>query len=163
MQHFFETWKETTKCWLAKFIVSAVLATFFYHATLFIAFCFLVFLDLFTRWIAIAHDYLKRNNRDATLFCSVYAIPEAHRAGLISSYVMRQAFYSKMVMYITLVIGACICDYMLHTTGSGFTIGSMTIGYLALTEFLSIIENLDEAGVSALHVLNETIKEKLHF
>ena len=162
MQHFFETWKETTKCWLAKFIVSAVLATFFYHATLFMAFCFLVFLDLFTRWIAIAHDYLKRQSRDSTLFASVYAIPET-RAGLISSYVMRQAFYSKMVMYITLVIGACICDYMLHTTGTGFTIGSMTIGYLALTEFLSMIENLDEAGVSALHVLNETIKEKLHF
>ena len=163
MQHFFETWKETTKCWLAKFIVSAVLATFFYHATLFMAFCFLVFLDLFTRWIAIAHDYLKRQSRDSTLFASVYAIPETHRAGLISSYVMRQAFYSKMVMYITLVIGACICDYMLHRSGGGFTISGMVIGYLSLTEFLSMIENLDEAGVSALHVLNETIKEKLHF
>lgn len=158
MQHFFETWKETTKCWLAKFIVSALMATFIYHATLFMAFCLLVFLDLFTRWVAIAHDYLQKRNRDSTLFSSVHAIPETHRAGLISSYVMRQAFYSKMVMYITLVIGACICDYMLHRSGGGFTISGMVIGYLSLTEFLSMIENLDEAGVSAMHDLIDLIK-----
>ena len=117
----------------------------------------------FTRWIAIAHKYLQKAHRDSTLFASVYAIPETHRAGLISSYVMRQAFYSKMVMYITLVIGACICDYMLHRSGGGFTISGMVIGYLSLTEFLSMIENLDEAGVSALHTLNENIKERMKF
>lgn len=163
MQDFLERLQEATNYWIEKVIVSALMTMCVYHATLFMAFCLLVFLDLFTRWIAISHKYLQKAHRNATLVSSVFAIKEAHREGLISSYVMRQAFYSKMVMYITLVIGACICDYMLHTTGSGFTIGSMTIGYLALTEFLSMIENLDEAGVSALHVLNETIKEKLHF
>lgn len=163
MQYFLEKWQEATNYWIEKVIVSALMTMCVYHATLFMAFCSLVFLDLFTRWIAISHKYLQKAHRDSTLFASVYAIKEAHREGLISSYVMRQAFYSKMVMYITLVIGACICDYMLHRSGGGFTISGMVIGYLSLTEFLSMIENLDEAGVSALHVLNETIKEKLHF
>ena len=163
MQHFFGKLEEATDFWVEKFLVSALMMTFVRHATLFMAFCFLVFLDLFTRWIAISHIYLQKRNRDSTLFSSIYAIQETHRAGFISSYVMRQAFYSKMVMYITLVIGACICDYMLHRSGGGFTISGMVIGYLSLTEFLSMIENLDEAGVSALHTLNENIKERMKF
>ncbi len=163
MRELFERLREVTNYWAEKLFVSALMATCVYHATLFMAFCSLVFLDLFTRWIAIAHQYLLQGHRDSTLFASVYAIKEAHRKGLISSYVMRQAFYSKMVMYITLVIGACICDYMLHRSGGGFTISGMVIGYLSLTEFLSMIENLDEAGVSALHTLNENIKERMKF
>lgn len=163
MQEFFRRWQEATNYWIEKVIVSALMTMCVYHATLFMAFCSLVFLDLFTRWIAISHKYLQKAHRDATLFSSVYAIKEAHKEGLISSYVMRQAFYSKMVMYITLVLGASLCDYMLHRSGGSFTISGMVIGYLSLTEFLSMIENLDEAGVSALHTLNENIKERMKF
>ena len=158
MQHFFETWKETTKCWLAKFIVSAVLTTFFYHAVLFGLFGCVVFLDLFTRWLALSHQNLVSRKQEATLIDCFCGIPQAHKAGLISSYVMRKTFFSKMMTYLLLIIGASLVDYMIKGSGGSVMAGSLVITYLSMTELLSIVENLDEAGVSAMHDLIDLIK-----
>lgn len=158
MQHFFETWKETSKCWLAKFIVSAVLTTFFYHAMLFGLFGCVVFLDLFTRWLALSHQNLVSRKQEATLIDCFCGIPQAHKAGLISSYVMRKTFFSKMMTYLLLIIGASLVDYMIKGSGGNVMAGSLVITYLSMTELLSIVENLDEAGVSAMHDLIDLIK-----
>ena len=40
------------------------------------------------------------------------------------------------------------------------TASSIVITYLAMTELLSVVENLDEAGVSAVHDLIQAIKDR---
>ena len=133
-----------------KLLASSILAALFYHAMLFGLFGCVVFLDLFTRWLALSHQHLVTHKQEATLVDCLYGIPSAHKAGLISSYVMRKAFFSKMITYLVLIIGALIVDYMIK--------GSVVITYLSMTELLSIVENLDEAGVSAMHDLIDLIK-----
>ena len=59
-------------------------------------------------------------------------------------------------MYIFAVIAAGFADYMIGNVN----FGQIVIAYLASTEFLSVIENLDEAGVSALHGLVSLVKRK---
>ena len=71
---------------------------------------------------------------------------------------MRKTFFSKMVTYLLLIIGASIVDYMIKDSGGGVMAVSLVITYLSMTELLSIVENLDEAGVSAMHDLIDLIK-----
>ena len=141
-----------------KLLASSILAALFYHAMLFGLFGCVVFLDLFTRWLALSHQHLVTHKQEATLVDCLYGIPSAHKAGLISSYVMRKAFFSKMITYLVLIIGALIVDYMIKGSGGGVMAVSLVITYLSMTELLSIVENLDEAGVSAMHDLIDLIK-----
>lgn len=76
------------------------------HAVLFYAFSLLVFVDCFTKWVAISYAYLKAQG---------VADP-----GFLKS----------------------------------------VIGYLTATELLSIVENLNAAGVEAVQGLINTIKKK---
>lgn len=143
---------------LIKLLASSIIAAFFYHAVLFCLFGCVVFLDLFTRWLALSHQHLVTHKQEATLVDCLYGIPSAHKAGLISSYVMRKTFFSKMITYLLLIIGASIVDYMIKGSGGGVMAVSLVITYLSMTELLSIVENLDEAGVSAMHDLIDLIK-----
>lgn len=141
-----------------KLLASSIMVALFYHAVLFGLFGCVVSLDLFTRWLALSHQNLVSRKKEATLVDCLYSIPQAHKAGLISSYVMRKAFFSKMVTYLLLIIGASIVDYMIKDSGGGVMAVSLVITYLSMTELLSIVENLDEAGVSAMHDLIDLIK-----
>lgn len=141
-----------------KLLASSILVALFYHAMLFGLFGCVVFLDLFTRWLALSHQHLVTHKQEATLVDCLYGIPSAHQAGLISSYVMRKTFFSKMITYLVLIIGASIVDYMIKGSGGSVMAVSLVITYLSMTELLSIVENLDEAGVSAMHDLIDLIK-----
>lgn len=141
-----------------KLLASSILVAICYHAALFFAFGLVVFLDLFTRWLALSHQHLVTHKQEATLVDCLYGIPQAHKAGLINSYVMRKTFFSKMITYLILIIGASIVDNMIKGAGGGVMAVSLVITYLSMTELLSIVENLDEAGVSAMHDLIDLIK-----
>lgn len=143
---------------LIKLLASSIIVALFYHAMLFGLFGCVVFLDLFTRWLALSHQNLVTQKQEATLVDCLYGIPQAHKAGLISSYVMRKTFFSKMVTYLLLILGASIVDYMIKGSGGSVMAVSLVITYLSMTELLSIVENLDEAGVSAMHDLIDLIK-----
>lgn len=143
---------------LIKLLASSIIVALFYHAMLFGLFGCVVFIDLFTRWLALSHQNLVTQKQEATLVDCLYGIPQAHKAGLISSYVMRKTFFSKMVTYLLLIIGASIVDYMIKGSGGSVMAVSLVITYLSMTELLSIVENLDEAGVSAMHDLIDLIK-----
>ena len=80
--------------------------------------------------------------------------------GLISSYVMRKAFTAKMMTYLILIFGSTLVDYMINTSGGNTMASSIVITYLSMTELLSIVENLDEAGISTVHDLMQTIKDR---
>lgn len=158
MDNVLNTLRNLSHDMVIKLLASSILVTICYHAALFFAFGLVVFLDLFTRWLALSHQNLVTQKQEATLVDCLYGIPQAHKAGLISSYVMRKTFFSKMVTYLVLIIGASIVDYMIKGSGGSVMAVSLVITYLSMTELLSIVENLDEAGVSAMHDLIDLIK-----
>ena len=158
MDDIANTLKNLTHDMVLKLLASSILVALFYHAVLFAMFGAMVFLDLFSRWLALSHQYLVTHKQEATLIDCFLGIKKAHKAGLISSYVMRKTFFSKMITYLILIIGASIVDYMIKGAGGGVMAVSLVITYLSMTELLSIVENLDEAGVSAMHDLIDLIK-----
>lgn len=158
MDDITNTLKNLTHDMVLKLLASSILAALFYHAVFFAMFGAMVFLDLFSRWLALSHQYLVTHKQEATLIDCFWGIKKAHKAGLISSYVMRKTFFSKMITYLILIVGASIVDYMIKGTDGSVMAVSLVITYLSITELLSIVENLDEAGVSAMHDLIDLIK-----
>ena len=150
MDNVMDTFRNLANDMVIKLLASSLLVALFYHAVLFGLF--------FTRWLALSHQHLVTHKQEATLVDCLYGIPSAHKAGLISSYVMRKTFFSKMITYLLLIIGASIVDYLIKGSGGGVMAVSLVITYLSMTELLSIVENLDEAGVSAMHDLIDLIK-----
>ena len=132
--------------WLFKLAGGAVFLVLARHAMLFTAFTALVAIDLFAKFIALSYAMLKaRGEENPSLVKSIKAIPDAHRERIINSHEM-----------IFSVIAAGFADYMIGHVN----FGQIVIAYLASTEFLSVIENLDDAGVSALHGLVSLVKRK---
>ena len=136
----------------------SILVTLEYHAGIFGLFCLLVFLDLLTRWFAISHKMLIDDGKEGTLIDSLKGIPEAHRRRLINSCTMRKAFASKALMYIILTFAGAIVDQSMIAVHHQITAVPLVISYLTMTELLSMVENLDEAGISAMHDLISLIK-----
>ncbi len=116
-----------------------------------LVFISLLFLDCVTRWMAISYGRLKEMGTvDVGLWRVMMEIPAARRAGLISSQVMKRRGIEKMVLYFLTVMSAAGADFMLKESGGVAYLSEAVIGYLAVTEFLSIIENLSDAGVESM-------------
>ena len=88
------------------------------------------------------------------------AIPAAHRAGMISSRQMKRQFAGKMVLYILLTVGGGAADRLLASVGRPDLFMEMCVSYLAASEMLSIVENLNDAGVGVLSGLVRKLKRK---
>lgn len=143
--------------WTFKLAGGAVLLVLARHAMLFTAFTALVAIDLFAKFITLSYEMLKAQEKEnPSLVESIKAIPEAHRARIINSHEMKTQFLGKILMYIFAVIAAALVDFMV----GHLNFSQIVIAYLASTELLSIIENLDDAGVSAVHDLVGLIKRK---
>jgi len=147
--------------WSYKAALAAVLAVLLpKHAVLFYAFSALVFLDCLTKWIAIAHDYLISQGQEPSLMQSLIGIKAARSAGEIKSEVMKHRFLGKICVYLLCVMAAASADLiMVELSKPTWAVGTI-IGYLTATELLSIIENLDAAGVEAAQGLLEVVRRK---
>lgn len=142
--------------WLEKAAVASIGAVLQLHAELMAAFIVLIILDLATKWLALA----KPLTTDGTLAEEIRMIPEAHRRGLISSDVMKTRFASKIMMYMLIAFASGAVDFMLRDMHVPAFFTTACIGYLAATELLSVIENLNDAGVSALADLADVVKRR---
>lgn len=148
--------------WSYKAMLAAILAVLLHkHAVLFYAFSLLVFLDCLTKWIAIAHDYLVKQGKTPTLMQSLIGIKAARSAGEIKSEVMKHRFLGKICVYLLCVMAAASADLiMVELAQPTWAVGTI-IGYLTATELLSIVENLDAAGVEAAQGLVAIIKKRV--
>lgn len=127
------------------------------HLELFTVFACIVCVDLFAKFIALSYGYLAESMMEKpSLIDSVKGIPAAHRAGVINSYAMRTQFVEKITVYMLLVVAGALVDFMLGRS----EFANLIIAYLASSELLSIIENLDDAGVSAVHDLAALVKRR---
>ena len=148
--------------WSYKTAMAAIMVVLLHkHAILFYAFSALVVLDCLTKWLAIAHDYLVKQGKTApTIFQSLIAIKAARSAGLISSEVMKHRFLGKICIYLLCVMAAASADLIMVELSKPAWAVSTIISYLTATELLSIVENLNAAGVEAVKGLVDVIKRK---
>ena len=147
-----------------KTALGAIIAALLYkHVIMFYCFVGLVFLDCFTRWLAISHDYLVANEKKEkpSLWKSFCSISRARAAGKISSTIMRERGLSKIMVYIVAVFTSAISDKLLLRIGSQPWLVSLIIGYLTVTEALSVVENLSDAGVGSLGRIIDKIKGRI--
>lgn len=130
------------------------------YAVLFYAFTFLVFLDCFTRWMSISYERLVGRGEQTHLLNVLKGIKAARSEGLISSNVMKHRFVGKIVVYIICVVAAGVVDVcMLELIKPVWAVATV-ISYLVITELLSIVENLNDAGIEALQGLLDIIRKK---
>lgn len=131
------------------------------HAQIFAAFVFLVCLDLVTKWLSLSRKCLiDHGTEEPTFWQSLTGIRNAQRLGYIRSEEMRKRFVHKILSYIGVVLSAVVLDFMLaHAHAPAFAT-SLTIGYLAITEFLSILENMQNSGVEEAGAIAELARKK---
>ena len=136
--------------------------TFETQFIMFMVFIFLVFMDCFTRWMALGAAFLKNHGHaEPGLWEACQAIPAARRAGLISSQVMKKQGMEKLVLYNVSVMTAAGADFLLENSGATPFLTSAIVSYLVVTETLSIIENLSEAGVGSLEKLAQQVRKRM--
>lgn len=103
----------------------------------------LIFLDCFTRWIAISHAHL--------VSCG--------RQRLISSEIMKKRGTEKLILYNLCVAAGIVSDALLQEAGASTDgMAGIVVSYLAATEALSVIENLSDAGVSSMTELLKKLR-----
>ncbi|MBQ8698904.1 MAG: phage holin family protein [Schwartzia sp.] len=132
------------------------------HAVLFLCFVLLVFLDCLTRWIAISYRHLvEQGEEHPSLIRAIFKITAARRAGKIESRVMKEQGLCKLFLYGVCVIVACVVDLMMATLHAPGWMVNLMVSYMAITETLSVVENLSDAGVDSLARLVEKLKGRL--
>lgn len=147
-----------TDGWMYKATTALIFFLLQPHVMLFSAFTVLVFLDLFSKFIALSAGWLVETGRlkKPSLLDAIRGIGQAHRDRIINSHAMRTQFAEKLIVYLVLVFAGCFADRLIGHTG----MAQLAMAYLAGVEFLSIVENLDDAGVSAVHNLAALVKKK---
>lgn len=123
----------------------------------FTAFALIVGIDLFAKLIAISSQRLTKDaETKPSMIVAIKGIPAAHRDGVINSYAMRTRFAEKIGVYLLLVGAGALVDYAVGRS----EFANLIVAYLASSELLSIVENLDDAGISAVHDLAALVKRK---
>lgn len=103
MEAFERASERLVEDWQVKLVTTGLLAEGVFPVELISLFALAVFIDLVTKWMALAHKYLAaKGEADRDMVSCILAIPSAHRAGMISSRQMKRQFAGKMVLYILL-------------------------------------------------------------
>ena len=132
------------------------------HVQILGVFILLVFIDLFTKWAAIAYQMLideyKYKAEDIAVWEKYRAIPIAFDNGKISSKYMRKGFVFKVATYVAATLAAVLFDEM---SGQKQFAVSLVWLYLGSCEFLSILENLRDGGNVMLGKFLDLIRAKI--
>lgn len=144
--------------WPVKLLAGGILAGLQFHIQLLSIFATLVVVDLASKWLALAYGYIKTPDTTPTVIDALHAIPQAHRAGIISSRAMKTQFACKIFIYMIVTFGAALVDLAFAVLHTHPVFVTLCAGYLSATELLSIVENLNDAGVSVMGGLLDKIK-----
>lgn len=135
--------------WAEKLGLSLVVTiTYEDHAQIFTAFFLLVCADLVTKWLSLSRQHLVDTGVDEpSLWHSFWNMRAAGKAGYIKSDIMRKRFIPKILTYFGVVGAAGALDFILIKAHAPAFATTLVIGYLSLTEFISILENMQTAGI----------------
>lgn len=145
-----------------KSLIAALLAILLHkHSVLFLAFSALVFIDCFTRWMSLSSKRLESlNGEKPTVLQIIKGIKAARSEGLISSEVMKHRFIGKIIVYILCVLAGVLVDVTMLALGQPTWAVPLIVGYLVVTELLSICENLNDAGIEAVGEIAALVKRR---
>lgn len=132
------------------------------HGQLLLAFVGLIVIDLITKWIALSHEYLvkRKRKKTTTLWQCVVNIPAARKAGYIKSEAMKHRFLGKIIVYLIVVFAGALADNIMVTMNKPQWAVLLLVGYLSITELISILENLQDAGVEEAGQLHDILEKK---
>jgi phage-related holin len=132
------------------------------HGQLLLAFVGLIIIDLVTKWIALSKEYLTKRKRkkNVTLWQCVVNIPAARSAGYIKSEAMKHRFLGKIIVYLLVVFAGALADNIMMTMGKPQWAVVLLVGYLSVTELISILENLQDAGVEEAGQLHDILEKR---
>ena len=162
MEIITQVFQKLQDAWIFKICVSCALtAAVQDHAQIFAAFCALVCADLATKFLSLSRKHLVDGGNPApTLWSTVHNIRAANRAGYIKSNLMRTRFVPKILTYFGVVAAAVLLDFILVKTHAPAFAATLVIGYLSLTEFISILENMQASGVEEAGALLELARKR---
>ena len=151
-----------TEGWGAKVGLSVALTIAYEdHAQIFAAFVALVCLDLATKWLSLSRQHLVDTGVDQpSLWQAFWNVKKARRAGYIKSDIMRKRFVPKILTYFGVVSAAVVLDIILVKTHAPAFAATLVIGYLSLTEFISILENMQSSGIDEAGALVEMARRR---
>lgn len=132
------------------------------HGQLLLAFVALIVVDLVTKWLALTNEYLTKRKRkkNPSLWQCVINIPAARKAGYIKSEAMKHRFLGKIIVYLLVVFAGATVDNIMMTMHNPAWAVVLLVGYLSITELISILENLQDAGVEEAGKLHDMIEKK---
>ena len=151
-----------TEGWGAKVGLSVALTIAYEdHAQIFAAFVALVCLDLATKWLSLSRQHLVDTGVDQpSVWQAFWNIRNAGRKGYIKSDMMRKRFVPKILTYLAVVAAAVMLDFILLKTHAPAFASTLVIGYLSLTEFISILENMQHSGIEEAGALVDMARRK---
>lgn len=150
----------------AKLVGSVVISSLADIGTLLMLFCGLEFLDLFTKWISLSHDYwVNTYGKEFTqkygcLWSYIKWLGECRRFRYINSSRMKNQFCSKMLTYTILILATCWADLTIKKVGGVAFISTIGISMISLTECLSIVENLASANIGVADSIKTLLQKK---
>lgn len=126
----------------------------------------LLVLDIITKWFAISNQYLIEQGipqEDITTIDKFRGWIPAFRAGKITTANLGTGFLSKMIQYALLLSAAVMIDHAFGNSGIvlGMKAITFTIGYTCYSEFLSIVENMRDSGVSHMDTLMDLLSSNI--
>ena len=157
-----QVFQKLQEAWILKVCLScAVTVAIHEHAQIFAAFVALVFADLFSKWLSLSRQRLvDHGEQSPNLWQELCGIRAARHDGYIRSDAMRTRFVHKILSYVVVVASAVVLDFMLtHSHAPAFAT-TVVIGYLAITEFISILENMQKSGIEEAGTLVELIRKR---
>lgn len=150
----------------AKIVGSVVISSLADIGSLLMLFCGLEFLDLFSKWISLSHEYWVRTygkeftEKHGCLWLYVKWLAECRRFGYINSSAMKNQFTSKMLTYTILILTTCWADMCIKKVGGVAFISTIGISMISLTESLSIVENLSSANIGIADSIKGLLQKK---
>ena len=150
----------------AKLVGSVVISSLADIGSLLALFCGLEFLDLFSKWISLSHDYWEKTyGKEFTakygcLWLYIKWLTECRRFGYINSSAMKNQFTSKMLTYTILILTCAWADLTIKKVGGVAFISTIGISMISLTESLSIVENLSSANIGIADSIKGILQKK---
>ena len=156
---FTKIWDTITQCWQVKIMASFLITSFTFLVgeieAPFIALWLLVIVDTFTKWAAISKKMIDSQNIEGSILYGFYL---AWHTGALNSHEMRHKFATKVFAYFVVIVAGHLVSIILPSiiiAGNDMAKipGGMVYSFLAVTELMSIIENLIEMGMDVLKPL----------
>ena len=156
---FNKIWDTITHCWQIKMIASFFVTVFTFLVgeieAPFIALWVLVILDTISKWASVSKITLDQQGVDGGIWYGFYL---AWHTGTLNSREKRQKFVPKVFTYFVVIIAGHMVSIILPSiiiAGGDVAKmpGSLVYSFLAVTELMSIIENLIAMGMDVLKPL----------